>query len=276
MLAKFKYFTWAASRMPFADHACPACASPQTRLLARKYLVTSLYRCERCELMFRVPKNEPGRAERFYQKEYKQGFTSDCPSAEELGRLVACSFSGTPKDYSSYIKFLAAAGVSPGSTIYDFGCSWGYGSWQMQKSGYDVLSYEISAPRAAYAQQKLGCRMSKPGELSASVDCLFSAHVLEHMDNPRELWEMAARILKPTGKVVLFFPNGALQREGIHSTWGQVHPLLLDSAAVRVMAQASGFRALTYTSPFDLNKVMLRAEDGAQAGDELGVVASRV
>src|ERR1043165_2018618 len=140
MLAKVKYFTWAASRLPFADHACPACSSLDTQFIARKYLVTSLYRCERCELMFRVPKNEPGRAERFYQQEYKQGFTSDCPVPEELSRLVACSFAGKPKDYSGYIRFLAAAGVTPGSTIYDFGCSWGYGSWQLQKAGYDVLS----------------------------------------------------------------------------------------------------------------------------------------
>jgi SAM-dependent methyltransferase len=225
--------------------------------------------------MFRVPKNEPGRAERFYQEEYRQGFTSDCPMPDQLDSLIRTRFSGTPKDYTGYIRFLTAAHVHPGSMVYDFGCSWGYGSWQLQQAGYEVASYEISVPRASYARQFLGCRMMSPGELDHATDCLFSAHVIEHMDNPRELWRIADAVLKPNGRVVLFFPNGSLERAGVHSTWGQVHPLLLDSRAVQGMAQASGFSALTYASPFDLIEVAAGVQGTTLTGDELAVVAVR-
>ena len=49
--------------------------------------------------MFRVPKPTAEECDNFYQSEYEQGFTTDCPAPDELRRLKETSFAGTEKDY---------------------------------------------------------------------------------------------------------------------------------------------------------------------------------
>src|SRR6267142_6088248 len=55
---KLKYLFWAGRQFGAADTSCPACGSHATTLVKRKYLVTALYRCAECFLMFRVPKDD--------------------------------------------------------------------------------------------------------------------------------------------------------------------------------------------------------------------------
>lgn len=275
---KLKYLLWSASKIINADISCPACGEASTILLRRKYVVTSLYRCPSCEVMFRVPKSSPEASVEFYQNDYTQGFTTDCPTPADLAKLKDTCFAGTEKDYADYIKVLQAIGLGPGSTIFDFGCSWGYGSWQMQQSGYRVYSFEVSRPRARYATEYLGCKMFSPGELPERVDCFFSAHVIEHLPNPFALWEAALQSIKPGGQVVTFCPNGDPLREhsvtGYHQRWGQVHPLLLSPLALKKMGERYGFAVDCYSSPYNLVDIAKRAPDG-KTGDELLAVAAQ-
>lgn len=276
--ARLKYLVWAGARFLVAETSCPACSEVKTVRLRRKYLVTSLYRCPSCELMFRVPKPTVEECDEFYQSDYTQGFTTDCPGPEELKKLQESSFAGTSKDYSDYIRVLRAIALEPRSTILDYGCSWGYGSWQLARAGYKVYSYEISRPRAAYAEQKLDCELRVPAELlSEKVDCMFSAHVIEHLTNPREIWDIARQIVKPGGRVVFFCPNGSPQRESLdphyHKKWGQVHPLVISPAAARRMGEAFGFTVRCYSLPYQLEQIALGVE-GDETGDELLVIGS--
>jgi Zn ribbon nucleic-acid-binding protein len=194
---KLRYLLWAGTRFINADTSCPACSEVQTVPLRRKYGVTALYRCTSCEVMFRVPKASQKEDVQFYQRDYEQGFTTDCPTPDELTRLKRCCFAGTERDYSSYVEVLRAARLDPGSVIYDFGCSCGYGSWQLRHAGYRVYSFEVSRPRARYAVENLQCELCTPDELPEKVDCFFAAHVIEHLSNPRVLWELALNVNKP-------------------------------------------------------------------------------
>jgi SAM-dependent methyltransferase/predicted RNA-binding Zn-ribbon protein involved in translation (DUF1610 family) len=275
---KLRYLFWAASRFLNADTSCPACGDAKTSPLRRKYAVTALYRCPSCEVMFRVPKSSAEEDIEFYQDGYEQGFTTDCPTLEELTRLKSCRFSGTEKDYSSYIEVLRATQLDPGGAIFDFGCSWGYGSWQLRHAGYCVYSFEVSGPRARYAAEKLQCELRTAAELPEKVDCFFAAHVIEHLSNPRALWQMALDVIKPTGKVVLFLPNGdpsrARSHQGYHKLWGQVHPLLLSPLALTRMGELYGFDVRCYSSPFNAQEIAEGAA-GRLEGSELLVLASR-
>src|SRR5271169_1850277 len=191
LLNKAKYLLWAAARMPGADRGCPACGSHDTTLVKRKYMVTALWRCGHCRLMFRIPKTTENENDRFYQEDYRQGFTADCPAPEVLEELKRTGFRYTAKDYTRYVEILRALGLAPGQSVFDFGSSWGYGSWQLARAGFRVYSYEVSRPRACYSAERLGCDVRSPGDLPEKVDCLFSAHVIEHLVNPRALWEIA-------------------------------------------------------------------------------------
>lgn len=276
LLNKARYLFWAATRMPGADRDCPACESNDTTLIKRKYVVTALCRCEHCRLMFRVPKTSDDQNRRFYQKDYHQGFTADCPPLDVLDRLKRTNFRHTAKDYTVYIDILRALGLEPGQSIFDFGSSWGYGSWQLARAGFRVYSYEISSPRARYSAEQLGCDVRPADRLPEKVDCFFSAHVIEHLLNPRTLWNVASSVLKPSGVVALFTPNGdpslAATTKTYHQLWGQVHPLLLTAESLSIMAADYGFRTIAYSVPYDLDQIS-SGSAGYLSGDELLVVA---
>jgi 2-polyprenyl-3-methyl-5-hydroxy-6-metoxy-1,4-benzoquinol methylase len=247
-------------------------------LLKRKHVVTALFGCDTCGLMFRMPKSSPVEDQSFYQQEYRQGGTTDLPDPAELEDLKRLSFAPIGRDYTGYIDVLRAVGIQPGATVYDYGASWGYGSWQFAQAGYRVYSYELSRPRARFAEQHLACAMlAEPETVPERVDCFFASHVLEHLGQPQTLWQLAAKLLRPGGAVVLFMPNGepGCERrdpERYHQLWGRVHPLLLTSASVAAMAARQHFDALAYSSPFDLDRVAARCP-GLLDGDELLVVA---
>jgi SAM-dependent methyltransferase len=275
-----RYIAWAARGWLGADRSCPGCGSTRTRLLKRKHLVTALYGCDTCALMFRMPKTSPVTDHAFYQRDYEQRGTTDLPSADELEDLKRASFTSIGRNYADYIQVLQAVGVRPGQSVYDYGASWGYGSWQFAQAGYRVYSFEISRARARYAAHYLDCHViDEPLGVPERVDCFFASHVLEHLAQPRTLWRIAARVLRPDGVVVLFMPNGEPRRElhdpvRYHQLWGQVHPLLLTGISVGAMAEQHGFETHAYSSPYELERIAARGP-GRLDGDELLVVARR-
>jgi hypothetical protein len=277
---KLKYLLWAGSQLPAADTSCPACNSSSTHIIKRKYAVTSLWGCTECFLMFRVPKDNWKINKQFYNNDYDDGFTTDLPTDVELDQLKRQAFKNTEKDYSGRIGLIEAAGVSPGQTIFEFGCSWGYSSWQIRRAGYRVYSYEVSKVRARYAADKLGCTIvNEPDDVPEKVDCFYSAHVIEHLPNPRLIWEKASQLVKPEGLIILLMPNGeptrAQKAPNYHLIWGQVHPLVLCARALKEMAANYGFKGLAYSSPYD-HSMIANGEEGQLEGDELLFVARKV
>jgi len=112
------------------------------------------------------------------------------------------------------------------------------------------------------------------------VDFMFSAHVIEHLPNPNVIWETAREILKPTGRLVLFMPNGDPLRERIdaqsyHLLWGKAHPLLLSADALGAMAARHGFSGRAFSAPYDLSAIQNNAESDL-TGDELLYVAEKL
>jgi len=273
------YLMWSLLHSVNCDLTCPFCHSASSRLVRRKAVVTALYECENCGLRFRVPKDDPESSARFYQTKYSQVFTTDCPSDVELAQLVQSRFRHSPKDYAEYVKVLNALDLRPGDSILDFGCSWGYGSWQLRDAGFRVYSYEISRPRAEYAACNLACDVVNDlRQLPERVKCFFSAHVIEHLPDPNAFWNIANQVLRSDGFVVCFAPNGEPHLERIRSgydhLWGQVHPLLLNHRALESMARHYGFSSSVFSSPYSDHAIRQR-NTGTWNGEELLLVARR-
>lgn len=280
---KLRYFSWALKQSLFNPSLrCPSCGNTNSVQLYRKAIVTRLFECPVCKLRFRVPQDDVNESTDFYQNRYQQGFTTDCPTDKALNELLEKKFHGTEKDYQTYIDVLSAIGLNQGTMLLDYGCSWGYGSWQLRQAGFNVYSYEISRPRAEYARTKLQCQMVDNLQmLSRKVDCFFSAHVIEHLPDPSLIWQAACNVLKPGGIFVCFTPNGEPTLEKIYGTkryhklWGQVHPLLLSKQALTYSAHHYGFTSYIYSSPYDYMRIQRSKTDEKPVGNELLLIAVR-
>ncbi len=238
---------------------CPSCGNDQSRVLDRKYLVTQLRRCGKCGLLFRTPTGDASRMANFYQQRYEQGFTTDLPSDEKLQELLATGFRATEKDYSVYVDVLAAAGAKPGMRLLDFGCSWGYGSWQLMKAGFNVSAFEISSPRCQFARERLNIDAHDViDRIRGDFDVIFSSHVLEHVPavgpTISRLWSM----LREGGKLIAFTPNGSLDYRNEHPQpwhlcWGMVHPNMLDEVFYERTFRSAPF--MLASSPYALDPI---------------------
>jgi 2-polyprenyl-3-methyl-5-hydroxy-6-metoxy-1,4-benzoquinol methylase len=246
-------------------------------------MVTVLRRCGNCALLFRTPTTTAEENEAFYQSTYKQGFTSEMPGTEELNRLLKNKFVGHEKDYAICVALLKSLGAKKGDRILDFGCSWGYGSWQLKQAGYEVEGFEISRPRCEYARTKLGLIAHKSLDdvgPNRSFDIFFSVHVLEHVPSIAETVAFARKKLKPGGLFVALTPNGS---EGFRrkapiawgKLWGLVHPNFLDDVYYRLTFE----KCVLASAPYDMIDIARQWTTGeAKAtsldGDEL-MVATR-
>jgi cyclopropane fatty-acyl-phospholipid synthase-like methyltransferase len=180
--------------------------------------------------------------DKFYQTEYRSGFTTNCPSDEELSSLIRSSFRGSPKDFDSRIQLLDALGIKPGQhKVLDFGASWGYGTWQFAQWGFDAIGLEISQSRTRFGRQKLGVDLrTSAEEIAEPVDVFFSSHVIEHFSQPSLAIEQARKLLKPDGLFIAYTPNGCdefrrVNPDSYHRSWGGVHPSYLDDRYWRRM-----------------------------------------
>jgi SAM-dependent methyltransferase len=181
------------------------------------------------------------------------------PNQNELARLKDTKFKGTEKDYSIFITVLDALGVERNARLFDFGCSWGYGSWQFSQSGFEVESYEISEPRRSYAISNLGCTVyASLADVRPGFDVFFSSHVLEHVPLPQDVIEYAVSVLKPGGLFIAFTPNGSMAHRlknptGWQKLWGLAHPNFLDDQYY--CRRFDRFPHLLASDPYNLEEI---------------------
>jgi len=270
------------------EKTCPYCGNNSTKVIGRKYLILQLRKCPVCNLMFRWPKDTPEFNKSFYQNRYQQvGLTTELPGLESLKKLVDSRFCGTEKDFSEKIAVLQRL-VHRGKVL-DFGCSWGYATFQLQQAGYDVVGLEISKPRAEFGRKHLKINiLDEYGLLDkyrGSFDVIFSSHVLEHLPNFKGVFERFSALLKPGGILLLFVPNCGGEnaiKQGVK--WGPMvcekHPQALDRLFFETVLPTHGFAVKLFSEPYDLEEIGLCVANNNTPrdprGDELMVCARKV
>jgi 2-polyprenyl-3-methyl-5-hydroxy-6-metoxy-1,4-benzoquinol methylase len=279
-----KYLLWAAKAgRTGGDRSCPACAGAAT-LLRRKFFVVGLAECDSCGLRFRIPKDEAS-VTNYYQSSYSADYPAHRPpSPDHLSSLIRTGFAHDPeKNFARYISFLSAAGLKPGATVLDFGCSWGFGSWQLLKAGYRVYSYDVSKPRADYARSSLHCNVVDDlSQIPERLDCLFSSHVIEHLTDPTLIWRIADNCLSTNGLMIVFCPNGEPAREPLIGRrhygylWPQVHPMVITPRFLRGVSQAHGYAGRCFSAPYDFDAIGSGTEPPDLLGEELCLIARRL
>lgn len=266
--------------------SCSACGASNSTEVDQKYLVTSLHRCQECQVLFRIPATTPEENQRYYQVQYQQGGTTSLPPKEELDALKSRDFAGwVENSYTRFVDLLVALGVTPGRRVLDYGCSWGYGTWVFTQAGFDAVGYDISVPRCAFGIENLGVQLTTSRvELGEGYDVFFSSHVLEHVPSPQEAIRLAFEVLKPNGLFVAVTPNGSSDRRRAspntwHKAWGMVHPCMIDdifynkhfAASPRVIASTPF--PLEQLASIDLKPGVIETFD--LKGEELLLVARK-
>ncbi len=286
-MSKISYLAESAVRY-FSDKHCPSCGGRDSDIVDTKFFVTRLFQCKKCSLLFRHPKDSTEFNFKFYQKKYNQsGITTDLPSQEDLEKLKANNFEG--KNVAIYNDIFSALFTEKQSNeirLVDYGCSWGYQSFQFLSKGFDCSSFEISKPRAEYGNSHLGLSIKTDEfQLPLANDIFFSCHVIEHVPSPLNMIEFGLNHLRSGGYFIAESPNGShpfkkKEPEVFHHLWGQVHPNML-TADFYSSAFAHQPHFIT-TSPFDNVTTELNKWDRESnvilnlSGRELLVVAKKL
>jgi 2-polyprenyl-3-methyl-5-hydroxy-6-metoxy-1,4-benzoquinol methylase len=212
---------------------CPYCGpASEVRLVRRKKVIVEILQCQSCHLWFRWPADTPGEHDSYYQEEFARDAPQIMlPGRDELDLLKQKSFSGSALDISNKIQVLQT--LHPGGRVLDFGCSWGYGTYQLRQRGFDAVGFEVSRPRAEFGRAMLGLNIIDSfNELAklpeGSFDIIFSNHVVEHLPDIGTTFAMLTRLLKENGFVFHILPNfmGRLARMGYWVEWiGEDHPI---------------------------------------------------
>jgi len=196
------------------------------------------------------------------------------------------NFLGSPLDISSKARVLHA--LRPGGRVLDFGSSWGYGTYQLQRQGFEAVGFEISKPRAGYGREKMGLNVIDTIEdleavPAGSFDIVFSNHVVEHLPNITSIFPVLTRVLKKDGFVFHVLPNfmGAKARAGYWVKWiGEDHPIAPAMPFFEFAIPRAGLEKPVFgSSPFDEPMAhALKESPGdplSTEGDELLVFARR-
>ena len=242
-MSRLKYFAESLVKTVKPNHinTCPYCKTilKNSTVVDTKYAVTKLLECSTCNLLVRTPTDSIIENKEFYQTAYKHGYTTDCPPLDELKSLKDTNFKDTERDYSRYIEILKNLGCEENARVVDFGCSWGYGLFQLENAGFNAYGYEISEPRCRYGRENLNVKaLTNPQELPEELDVFFSSHVLEHVPDLKFVFELAFKKLKPGGLFIAVTPNGSKpfrkkQPTDFHHLWGQFHPILLSDDFIK-------------------------------------------
>jgi SAM-dependent methyltransferase len=272
-------------RITGQPRACPHCGERSALpLLGRKKLVQEVRQCRNCLLIFRWPCDTPEESESYYESVYASGAVTDLPSESELAKLLQDGFRGGPLDFSEKIAALKTLQAS--GRVLDYGCSWGYGVFQLLRQGYDAIGYEVSKGRARYGREHLRVPvLDSPGELDrlggGSFDAIFSNHVIEHLPAVGDTLRAFARLLDNQGLAFLILPNftGRAARAGAFWNWiGETHPIAPTADFFRRNLPAYGFDpVLCASGPFAaelLGHLRARRWNALDTeGDELLVMA---
>jgi 2-polyprenyl-3-methyl-5-hydroxy-6-metoxy-1,4-benzoquinol methylase len=114
--------------------------------------------------------------------------------------------------------------------------------------------------------------------LAGKVDCLFSAHVIEHLPNPKLIVETARQLLAPSGMAITFCPNGDSSSSWSNhysDLWGKHHPSVITPAFLQWACSSAGLSVRTYSDPYDLCAILSGAEVTSLPGEELCAIMRR-
>lgn len=269
--------------------SCPVCGSPARYDFSGRDLMFDLhhpyhyYGCTKCHVAFQHPIPDMATIATFYPSSY--GIYDENTRFRKLSslrRAILHHARGYRHLTVSWGARVLAAVVAPfmrsdtphfvpGGTILDVGCGNGRYMNTMRSLGWQVQGVELSEDGVR------ACRLADlsvhHGDLvsahfaDASFDLITARHILEHVPEPHRFFAELARILKPTGTLVIETPNAeALGRAWFGANWyaNDVprHLILFSPSSLEFLAANHGLEC-TDISQQTTPKIVLNSIDYA-------------
>jgi GT2 family glycosyltransferase/2-polyprenyl-3-methyl-5-hydroxy-6-metoxy-1,4-benzoquinol methylase len=202
---------WVSAR---ASEPCLRCGSEEVAYLTegtdRLYRTTAarfqIAQCKNCGLIRLSPRPKPAQLAHFYPGNYWFDPAEDTASrwAEQYRRLVL-------QDHVNFV-FQSYRKASQSGPILDVGCGGGLLPGMLRERGFLAMGLDSSQQACQIAWQGHHVPAVR-GDLnnapfppeSFSLITLF--HVLEHLTNPGDYLDAAAKLLRPGGHLIVQVPN---------------------------------------------------------------------
>ena len=176
-------------------------------------------RCQECGLIYITPRPDETEIGLYYPPSYQPYLTAieDEPSwRRRFSRRLAMR---------KRLRLVRRYFNQPGRVL-DVGCATGSFLAALRDAGWQTEGVEFSAYAADYARQRHGLEVTT-GELAdgrfpdGRFDLVIFWDVLEHIRQPRQTLQEAARIAKPGGALLLTLPNpDSLEARLFGQYWG--------------------------------------------------------
>lgn len=180
------------------------------------------------------------------------------PAAERAEVIAIARATGNPKlrhiahaasvrNYQRIADEIAAA-LAPGSTVLDWGAGKGHLAWLLANRGLRVTGFKKREGESKHIPFPVSIVFDDhPWRLpfgDGSFDGAVSCGVLEHVPDPDRSLEEIARILRPGGKLFVYFlPNRWSWTEKVNDWRGASdHPVRYTPASLRELLARHGFR----------------------------------
>jgi len=243
------YFTRSIANSGQAKE-CPYCNSKNLVVIDKKYLVTTLLKCNDCNFNHRHPKDSKSFLNKFYQTQYtvNVGMMTTLPTDEKIEELKNNNFNNE-RSYKEYISALFK--TNEPIRILDYGCSWGYNVFKLNNEGFIATGYEVSKPRVDFGVEKLNVPIVNDITTTPNQNNLvINSHVIEHLPDLSEFFDTCKNKLTNDGILMCFCPNGNQEyrdREPHtwHVNWGGVHPNYLTAEFAQHVFKNNPYLILT-------------------------------
>jgi SAM-dependent methyltransferase len=167
---------------------------------------------------------------------------------------------------NSFADSVVAHVAPPPARIVEIGVGTGLVALPLTERGYTVLGVDLSPKMLAAARDRIGARVAigdatRAPIATASGDAVVAARVLHVVDDPAALLADAARIVRPSGRIVVILAgmNRTEARSDLDEATRGMHGIMRGPDADTVTALAEGTGALELvergtTAPLDFEE----------------------
>lgn len=235
---------------------CPGCGTEQSRadvLLHGRDRLTGapgsfeVLACAECGLAFTEPRIGPADFEIYYPDSYSAYVPRARMQRRSIGERI------DELHLEALVRFGPYRRVwqRPAGRILDVGCGTGDLAAVFARRGWQAYGIEPSTQAAEFAceagVQAVNGTLADAPWGDGFFDAIVFNHSLEHIDDPAEALEIAARLLRPGGTLAIAVPNfGSWHRRAFGSAWFQLdlprHLQHFDRASLAGLVRRSGLR----------------------------------